>query len=173
MAYKIHAIPASEAAAYVAEHDGVALAVFVDDAGNPVDINAPAVPAAGSVTNAMLAGGITVDKLAAGVIPATPTADTLSGATGTGKAVLKAADAAAARTAIGAGTPYTLPAAGTALGGVKKGTAVATVAAADATASAGDAPTKAEFDAVVAELNETKRQLNTLIGSLKAAGVIG
>lgn len=37
-------------------------------------------------------------------IPAAPTADTLSGATATGKAVLKAADAAAARSAIGAGT---------------------------------------------------------------------
>lgn len=37
-------------------------------------------------------------------IPATPTADTLSGATAVGKSVIKAADAAAARTAIGAGT---------------------------------------------------------------------
>lgn len=35
MAYKIHVIPAKDAAAYVAEHDGVALAVFVDDEGNP------------------------------------------------------------------------------------------------------------------------------------------
>ena len=52
------------------------------------------------------------------------------------------------------GTPFT------AFGGVKKGTA-------------GAAPTKAEFDTVVAELNETKRQLNTLIGSLRTAGVIG
>lgn len=60
------------------------------------------------------------------------------------------------------GTPFT------AFGGVKKGTA-----AADATVSAGAAPTKAEFDTVVAELNETKRQLNTLIGSLRTAGVIG
>ena len=49
----------------------------------------------------------------------------------------------------------------------------ADVAAADATVSAGAAPTKAEFDTVVAELNETKRQLNTLIGSLRTAGVIG
>lgn len=57
------------------------------------------------------------------------------------------------------GTPFT------AFGGVKKGTAVADVA--------GAAPTKAEFDTVVAELNETKRQLNTLIGSLRTAGVIG
>lgn len=37
-------------------------------------------------------------------IPAAPTADTLSGATSTGRNVLKAADAAAARDAIGAGT---------------------------------------------------------------------
>lgn len=37
-------------------------------------------------------------------IPAAPTADTLSGATAVGKSVIKAADAAAARTAIGAGT---------------------------------------------------------------------
>jgi hypothetical protein len=37
-------------------------------------------------------------------VPSAPTADTLSGATATGKAVLKAADAAAARSAIGAGT---------------------------------------------------------------------
>lgn len=59
------------------------------------------------------------------------------------------------------GTPFT------ASGDVKKGTAVADVAAADA------APTKAEFDTVVAGLNEAKRQLNTLIGSLRTAGVIG
>lgn len=39
-----------------------------------------------------------------------PTIDTLSGVTATGKAVAKAADAAAARTAIGAGTPVTIPA---------------------------------------------------------------
>lgn len=74
------------------------------------------------------------------VAPVTaPTADTLTGATDTGKRVLKATDAAAARTAIGAGTSsfsgsyddltnkpaipaaYTLPAAtAAALGGVKQ-----------------------------------------------------
>lgn len=43
-----------------------------------------------------------------------PTADTLHGATDTGRAVMKATNAAAARSAIGAGTPYALPAAGTA-----------------------------------------------------------
>lgn len=37
-------------------------------------------------------------------VPPAPTADTLSGATATGKAVLKATDASAARSAIGAGT---------------------------------------------------------------------
>ena len=48
-----------------------------------------------------------------------PTVDTLHGATDTGRAVMKATNAAAARSAIGAGTPYALPAAGTAIGGVK------------------------------------------------------
>ena len=56
--------------------------------------------------------------------------------------------------------------------GVKKGVAVAKVAAADAVAAAGAAPTKAEYDAVVTELNETKRQLNALLASLTAAGTI-
>lgn len=37
-------------------------------------------------------------------VPSAPTVDTLSGATATGKAVLKATDASAARSAIGAGT---------------------------------------------------------------------
>ena len=37
-------------------------------------------------------------------VPPAPTADTLPGATATGKAVLKATDASAARSAIGAGT---------------------------------------------------------------------
>lgn len=47
-----------------------------------------------------------VDDVEASIptVPAAPTADTLSGATAVGKSVMKAADAAAARTAIGAGT---------------------------------------------------------------------
>lgn len=47
-----------------------------------------------------------VDDVEASIptVPAAPTADTLSGATTVGKAVMKAADAAAGRTAIGAGT---------------------------------------------------------------------
>lgn len=63
-----------------------------------------------------------------------PTVDTLHGATDTGRAVMKATNAAAARSAIGAGTPYALPAAGTAIGGVKKATAVADLASAADTA---------------------------------------
>lgn len=39
--------------------------------------------------------------------------------------------------------------------------------------AAGTTPTKAEFDAVVTELNETKKKLNAALASLKAAGVIG
>lgn len=49
------------------------------------------------------------------------TASQITDATTVGKAVLTANDAAAARTAIGAGVPYTLPAATTSVnGGVKK-----------------------------------------------------
>lgn len=47
-------------------------------------------------------GAVTAAKIASGVIPAAPTVDNLSGATATGRAVMKATDAAAARTAIGA-----------------------------------------------------------------------
>lgn len=66
---------------------------------------------------------------------------------------------------------YTLPAATTAaIGGVKKASAVAAVAAADSAAAAADSVTKAEFDKVVAEANETKRQLNALISAGKVAG---
>lgn len=50
----------------------------------------------------------------------TPDVNSITGITDTGKAVMTAKDAAAARTAIGAGTPYTLPAASTSLGGVKQ-----------------------------------------------------
>lgn len=59
------------------------------------------------------------------------TSSQITDATTVGKSVLTAADAAAARTAIGAGAPYTLPAATTAAnGGVKK-----MVAQADSTAT--------------------------------------
>lgn len=68
---------------------------------------------------------------------------------------------------------YTLPAASTTVvGGVKQAAAVAAVASADAAGAAGDAPTKAEFAAVVTLLNETKGKLNALLAAGKAAGFL-
>ena len=58
----------------------------------------------------------------------------------------------------------------TTAGLVKKSSAVSAVASANATAAAGDAPTKAEFDAVVTLLNECKAQVNDLITKAKTAG---
>lgn len=73
----------------------------------------------------------------------------------------------------GSTASYTLKAATTsALGGVKQGTAVADVTSADSAAAAADAVTKAEFDAVVTELNETKKQFNAALAALRTAGVI-
>ena len=101
------------------------------------------------------------------------TVDTLQGATDTGKELMKAEDAEAARTAIGAGTSSfsgsyndlsdkpTIP--GTAA-------AVADVSAADASAAAADTVTKAEFDAVVTLANGLKATLNALLAACRAAG---
>lgn len=58
----------------------------------------------------------------------------------------------------------------TTAGLVKKSSAVSAVASANATAAAGDAPTKAEFDAVVKLVNELKTQVNDLITKAKTAG---
>lgn len=115
------------------------------------------------------------------------TVDTLVGATDTGKSLMKASNAEAARSAIGAGTSSfsgsyndlsnkptipTAPSAATttAAGLVKKSSAVSAVASANAAAAAGDAPTKAEFDAVVTLANELKTQVNDLISKAKTAG---
>lgn len=54
---------------------------------------------------------------------------------------------------------------------VKQGAAVADVKSADAAESAA-APTKEEFAKAVKVANETKKQLNALLKSLKDAGVI-
>ena len=71
----------------------------------------------------------------------------------------------------GGGEQYTLPAATTsAIGGVKKASAVSAVVAADSAAAAGDTVAKAEFDKLVTEANETKKQLNALIAAGKSAG---
>lgn len=58
----------------------------------------------------------------------------------------------------------------TTAGLVKKSSAVSAVSSANAAAAAGSAPTKAEFDAVVALANECKKQLNDLISKAKTAG---
>ena len=115
------------------------------------------------------------------------TVDTLVGATETGKSLMKASNAEAARSAIGAGTSSfsgsyddltnkptipTAPSAATttAAGLVKKSSAVTAVASADAAAAAGATPTKAEFDAVVTLVNSCKAQINDLISKAKSAG---
>lgn len=69
------------------------------------------------------------------------------------------------------GEAYTLPAAtASALGGVKQAAALTKVSTADAAAAIGDAPTKAEFDAVVTLLNACKAALNANVDKTKAAG---
>lgn len=66
---------------------------------------------------------------------------------------------------------YTLPAATTAaIGGVKEAAVTPLVAAANATAAAGDAPTKAEFDALVTLANANKAAINSLINTARSAG---
>lgn len=64
-----------------------------------------------------------------------------------------------------------LPEAATAdkAGLVKKAAVTSVVAAVDATAAAGDAPTKAEFDAVVTLVNAVKQSLNGVINAQRAA----
>lgn len=51
-------------------------------------------------------------------------------------------------------------------------TTIAAIATADVTGAAGANPTQAEYATVVALLNETKAQLNTVIETLKTAGII-
>lgn len=101
------------------------------------------------------------------------TVDTLQGATETGKSLMKATDAAAARAAIGAGTSNfsgsyndlsdkpTVPGAAA---------AVADVSATDAAPAASETVTKAEFDAVVTLANGLKATLNALLAACRAAG---
>ncbi|MNM10429.1 Head fiber protein [compost metagenome] len=101
--------------------------VFIDANGDPIDLGGGG---SGSVTAADISDATTV-----------------------GRNVLKAADAAAARTAIGAGTPYTLPAATTAVaGGIKKAVAQADSVATDAAGLVTD--------------------FNTLLAKLRTAGIL-
>jgi hypothetical protein len=64
----------------------------------------------------------------------------------------------------------------TEIGGVEKtvtgNATIAAVAATDVAAAAGAAPTAEEYLTVVTLLNETKAQLNSVIATLKTAGII-
>lgn len=101
----------------------------------------------------------------------TVTVDTLSGATDIGKSLMKAASAEAARTAIGAGTPYTLPEAGEAIGGVKKAGAVSAVSAENAE-TIGAEFAQAEVQRVATLADANKMAINAIITNLKAAGIM-
>ena len=78
-------------------------------------------------------------------------------------------------TSVGGGSAYVLPAAtANALGGVKLqvfGDAIGN-ASENVAAAAGEAPTQAEFDAVVTAYNSLAKQFNRLISGLSKSGVI-
>ena len=78
-------------------------------------------------------------------------------------------------TSVGGGSAYVLPAAtANALGGVKLqvfGEAIGN-ASENVAAAAGEAPTKAEFNAVVTAYNSLAKQFNRLISGLAKSGVI-
>ena len=97
--------------------------------------------------------------------------DTLSGATDVGKSLMKAASAEAARTAIGAGTPYTLPAAGDNIGGVKKAATVSSVSAENA-GTIGAEFAQAEVQRVATLADANKVAINAILTNLKAAGIM-
>lgn len=74
-----------------------------------------------------------------------------------------------------AAAPYVLPAAAEdALGGVKLANVASAGKAANAAVAVavGDAPTKAEHDALVTAYNELAKEFNALVAGLVAAGVV-
>lgn len=81
-----------------------------------------------------------------------PTVDTLHGVTDTGRAVMKATNAAAARSAIGAGTPYALDAVADILDPQPAQTALA--AANDAAADTSGDDTRRRLRDAIAHLND-------------------
>lgn len=66
---------------------------------------------------------------------------------------------------------YLNPSAGAAREG-KQVAAVTNAAAATAVAAAGATPTKAEFDALLADCNALRTKLNALLAALRTAGVM-
>lgn len=106
---------------------------------------------------------------------AAPTVDTLSGATATGKAVMKATDATEARTAIGAGTSNL--AVGTTAETAKAGNYVPTSAevaaglkakAQIAALAAVSAPDATDLETAQTLANANKVAINAIIAALKA-----
>ncbi|MEV7867478.1 hypothetical protein AB0P17_15555 [Streptomyces sp. NPDC088124] len=67
--------------------------------------------------------------------------------------------------------PYLHPVAGKAREG-KPAAAVTNATAATAAAAAGATPTKAEYDALLADTNALRTKLNALLTSLRTGGVI-
>ena len=112
------------------------------------------------------------DSISGGVSQTGITVDTLNGATDVGKSVMKAVSQEAARTAIGAGVQYTLPAAGIAIGGVKKAGAVAAVSAQNA-GTIGGQFAQAEVQKIATLADANKTAINEIISKLKAAGIMG
>lgn len=139
-------------------------------------------PATGSVTPAALSGydpgtghsmvprvksdGSGFDFVALPFVPAAPTADTLTGATDTGRAVLKAANAAAARTAIGAGTSSFS-------GKYTDLTGAPTIPAAPTWANISGKPASAAAIAdIAADGTVTPATVNAILAALRGFGVI-
>ena len=71
-------------------------------------------------------------------------------------------------------TPYVLPAAAeNTLGGVKlANVTISGTADTSVVAAASDAPTKAEYDALVGAYNDLAKRVNALVAGLVAAGVV-
>lgn len=112
------------------------------------------------------------DSISEGGSQAVITVDTLNGATDVGKSVMKAVSQEAARTAIGAGVQYTLPEAGSAIGGVKKAGAVTAVSAQNA-GTIGGQFAQAEVQKIATLVDANKTAINEIISKLKAAGIMG
>lgn len=99
----------------------------------------------------------------------TVTSEQITDATAVGKSLIKAADAGAARSAIGAGTPYTLPAATASVkGGVNQGAAVTNVGS--QTVSGADAAAVAT--SATSAVNAVATKVNDLLAQLRASGII-
>lgn len=94
----------------------------------------------------------------------TVTAANITDATATGRSVLTAANAAAARTAIGAGAPYTLPNATSSVRGGVLQTAGSHTAAVAAVGT--------DVETLATELNALITKYNALLAALKTSGVV-